>query len=210
MNWVFVGFYGQVGKANHVSKKDSRIQAKKNVAFQLLAQSQTQTEKVDLRKLTEYPLTPVPYSIVADGFLAKTDKVESSSPYCQGYWWQWSLRQPKGLHDNWRWKSAVSQSTGNSTSFGDIAHKILSSIVGHASPVIFSTDMYSENSIKSVERIRRGCGEMLIVSGEKTKRPKDWKSFLTKLMMTIKSNLCKWFWIHGILTHLQNCYVDTQ
>jgi len=27
---------------------------------------------------------------------------------------------------------------------------------------------------------------MLIVSGKKTKRPKDWKSFLTKLMMTKK------------------------
>jgi len=39
----------------------------------------------------------------------------------------------------------------------------LCSIVGHASPVIFSTDMYSENSVKSVERIRRGCREMLIV-----------------------------------------------
>jgi len=39
------------------------------MAFQLLAKSQTQTEKVDLRKLTEYPLTPVPYSIgLADGF----------------------------------------------------------------------------------------------------------------------------------------------
>ena len=86
----------------------------------------------------------------------------------------------------------VSQSTGNSTSFGDIAHKILSSIVGHASPVIFSTDMYSENSVKSVERIRRGCRKMLIVK-KRTKRPKDWKSFLTKLMMTIKSNLCKCF-----------------
>jgi len=45
--------------------------------------------------------------------------------------------------------------------------------------VIFSTDMYSENSVKSVERIRRGCGEKLIVSGVRTKRQKDWNSFMT-------------------------------
>jgi len=39
--------------------------------------------------------------------------------------------------------------------------------------------MNSENSVTSVERISRGCGEKLIVSGEKTKKPKDWNLFLT-------------------------------
>jgi len=65
---------GKLVKLTTSAKED---RAKGNVAFQLLAKSQTQTEKVDLRKLTEYPLTPVPYSIglhVADDFLAKTDK----------------------------------------------------------------------------------------------------------------------------------------
>ena len=33
--------------------------------------------------------------------------------------------------------------------------------------------------MKEVERKRRGCGEKLIVRGEKTRRPKDWKDFLT-------------------------------
>ena len=47
------------------------------------------------------------------------------------------------------------------------------------SPVIFSTDMYQDCSVKGVERNRRGCGEKLIVRGEKTRRPKDWKDFLT-------------------------------
>ena len=35
------------------------------------------------------------------------------------------------------------------------------------SPVIFSTDMYQDCSVKGVERKRRGCGEKLIVRGEK-------------------------------------------
>ena len=46
------------------------------------------------------------------------------------------------------------------------------------SPVIFSTDMYIEGSVKAVERSRRGVGEKLILSGGKTKRPQDWKVFL--------------------------------
>jgi hypothetical protein len=39
--------------------------------------------------------------------------------------------------------------------------------------------MYLCNKVKGVERTRRGCGEKLIVGGGKTRRPKDWKSFLT-------------------------------
>ena len=66
---------GKLVKLTTSAKKD---RAKGNVAFQLLAKSPTQTEKVYLRKLTEYPLTPVPYSIgLAEGFLAKTDKLKA-------------------------------------------------------------------------------------------------------------------------------------
>jgi hypothetical protein len=43
---------------------------------------------------------------------------------------------------------------------------------------VATTDMYLENSIKSMERKRRGCSEKLIVTGENTKKPPDWKTFL--------------------------------
>jgi hypothetical protein len=48
------------------------------------------------------------------------------------------------------------------------------------SDIIFSTYMYMylENSIKSMERKRRGCSEKLIVTGENTKKPPDWKTSL--------------------------------
>ena len=45
--------------------------------------------------------------------------------------------------------------------------------------MIFSTDMYHPNSVKAVERLRRGSAAKLIVGGENTKKPKEWKSFLT-------------------------------
>ena len=86
----------------------------------------------------------MPYSIgLAVGFLAKTDKSKALH------------HTVKNIDDS---DLSVYQSDcmiiedGNAQfyslqeippSFGDIAHKILSSIVGHASPVIFSTDTYS-------------------------------------------------------------------
>ena len=44
--------------------------------------------------------------------------------------------------------------------------------------VIFSTDMYKAHSVKTLERIRRGTSQKLLVGGPKTKRPVDWKEFL--------------------------------
>ena len=43
--------------------------------------------------------------------------------------------------------------------------------------VIFSTNMYQEDSVKSMERNRRGSSEKLLLQGENTKTPADWKSF---------------------------------
>ena len=45
--------------------------------------------------------------------------------------------------------------------------------------VIFSTDMYSPQSIKWSERKRRGSGEQLLMKGVAMKRPSDWRGFLS-------------------------------
>ena len=44
---------------------------------------------------------------------------------------------------------------------------------------IFSTDMYHEHSIKSMERSRCSCGETLLSKGENTRKARDWKKFLS-------------------------------
>ena len=63
--------------------------------------------------------------------------------------------------------------------------------------VIFSTNTYKKDSIKAMERKRRGCGEKLIVRGESTKKPDSWKCFLAnddnkrqivKVMLDVWSN----------------------
>ena len=52
-------------------------------------------------------------------------------------------------------------------------------MIANQGDVIISTDMYSSSSVKSLERKRSGSGEKLILKGKKTKKPSDWKSFLT-------------------------------
>ena len=64
-----------------------------------------------------------------------------------------------------------------SPNFRDICARLFDMVV-RKSDIIFSTDMYLENSIKSMERKRRGCSEKQIVTGENTKKPPDWKTFL--------------------------------
>lgn len=46
------------------------------------------------------------------------------------------------------------------------------------SKVIFSINLYKEDSVKSIERSRRGCGEKGLIEGENTSRPENWKDFL--------------------------------
>ena len=45
--------------------------------------------------------------------------------------------------------------------------------------MIFNTDMYRPDSVKAVERLRKGSAAKLIVGGENTEKPKEWKPFLT-------------------------------
>ena len=149
-----------------------------NIAFQLLVWSQNQDQRMDLRELMTFPLTPVPYCIgTADGFLAKTDK-------------------SKGFHHLTKDLEDATVSTesktliiedGNATfyymkevpsNFNHISCKVFD-MMSKNCDVIFSTDMYKADSVKATERKRRGCAEKLIIKGENTKKPADWKQFLT-------------------------------
>ena len=61
--------------------------------------------------------------------------------------------------------------------FKKICRKIFNSMLKNGDAV-FSTDMYKENSIKSMERRRRGMSDKLIINSA-TKKPEDWKRFLS-------------------------------
>ncbi|KAK6184936.1 hypothetical protein SNE40_007284 [Patella caerulea] len=169
-------------KLTTTQNKTIEYKQQSDIAIKLLVKSQHLPEgtKLDLEKLMTFELTPVPYSLgTADGFLAKTDKSKGRD-YLTKDWKDSPLPSDPSesliIEDGNAIFHCLTEVPGN---FGDISQKILSSALCHSSPVVvFSTDMYMVDSVKGVERLRRGCGEKLIVSGPKTKRPKDWKSFL--------------------------------
>ena len=148
-----------------------------NIVFQLLVRSQCDDLRIDLKELLAYPLTQVPYSIATPGgFLNKADK--SKGYHC--------LTKdvedvPPPLDD----KTLVIEDDNAAfyylkdlpPSFRDISDRLFD-MVARKSDIIFSTDMYLENSIQSMERKRRGCSEKLIVTGENTKKPPDWKTYI--------------------------------
>ena len=58
-------------------------------------------------------------------------------------------------------------------------HKQILSIIPSQQDAIFSTNMYKEKSVESMERAIRGIGKKLLLQGENTKRPADWKLLLS-------------------------------
>ncbi|KAG1683376.1 hypothetical protein GQR58_010026 [Nymphon striatum] len=161
------------------SNREIEYRQQGNVAFQLLVLSQNQTEKLDMKELLRYPLMPVPSSIgTPDGFLLKTDKSKAFSHLTKGI----TDAVPPPGH------ATLNIEDGNATfycmtdvptSFKQIGEKLLDMSTGGKSKVVFSTDMYKDDSIKSMERRSRGCGEKRIIQSENTRRPENWKEFLS-------------------------------
>ena len=168
----------KIAKVRTTRNKIIEYKQQGNIAFRLLVQSQCQEEKISMTELMTCPLTPILYSIgTADGLLLKTDKAKGFHYIT------------KGMENK---SSTLSDSTlviydGNAmfyclndvpNNFKQISLRLLE-MTNKGSDVVFSTDMYLENSIKSMERSRRGTSAKLIIKGENTKRPADRKKFLT-------------------------------
>ena len=124
-----------------------------------------------------YPLTPVPFSIgTADGFLAKTDKSKSFQ-YLTKDCEDAPVPAPEStlvVYDGNAYFYYLKEIPAN---FSKICDKIFG-MMSMTADAVFSTDMYSPNSVKSMERERRGCSDKLIIKGSSTKKPPNWKMFL--------------------------------
>lgn len=168
----------RVAKVTTSKNRVMQFKQQGNVAFHLLVKSQNQGLQLDLKELMTYPLSPVPYSLAtADGCLAKTNKAK-------GFNFITKDCPDAALPPS---NETLTVYDGNAcfyylkdlpTNFSQICSKVFD-IMGKTGDVVFSTDQYYPDSIKSMERHRRGCGEKLVLKGEATKRPSDWKSFLS-------------------------------
>ena len=145
--------------------------------WQLFVKLQSQGLQLDLKELMTYPLTPVPFSIgTADGFLAKTDKSKSFQ-YVTKECEDAPIPAPEStlvVYDGNAYFYYLKELPGN---FSKICDKIFG-MLSASSDAVFSTDMYSPNSVKSMERDRRGCSEKLIIKGPSTKKTPNWKLVL--------------------------------
>ena len=138
---------------------------------------QEQSEKIDMRELMKYPLMPVPSLIgTPDGYLLKTDK---SKGFCFLTKELNNFTMPSDAKTlNAEDRNAIFYCMKEvPATFKQICKKIYDvSIVGKFD--LFSTDMYKENSIKSLERTSRGSGHKRIIKGKSTKRPRTESDFL--------------------------------
>ena len=147
------------------------------IALHLFMKCQKEGINRDLKELMKYPLTSVPHSVgTADGLLAKTDKSKGIQRLIQ------DQEDPPLPNPD---ETLVIQD-GNAvfhymkdipSNFNKICAKVFD-VMPHAGDVVFSTYSYNPYSIKSMERLWRGCGERLIIKEDNTKGPMDWKAFL--------------------------------
>ena len=171
--------FADLNKKMKISINNNKViqyKEQSNRAFHLLIQSQNEGLQLDLRELMSFPLTIIPYSIGLPGhFMVKTDKSKLFHKICGS---TGDAAIPSA-------SETVDIIDGNATfhclqdipsNFRQICSKVFSTIP--KGDVIFSTDSYMENSIKSMERKRRGVSEKLLIKGSATKKPSDWKFLL--------------------------------
>ena len=164
-------------KVTSSASKVVQYKATSSLVFQLFVKSQMLGVEISTAELMTYPLTVTPCAIATtDGFFAKTNKAAGMN----------KMISEEDDVDLPPVETTAVISDGNATFYmkqvparmGQIAQKILQSVPSGAE-TIFSIDSYHDDSIKTAERQRRGCGEKFVIQGEQTKRPHDWKGFLS-------------------------------
>ena len=167
-----------------------KYQEQGDVAFQILVKSQLLSQPVDIEELMTYSITPVPHCLgTPDGYMAKTNKAASVHHVTNDV--------PEAELPSASSGETLFIEDGNAhfhtlkdlpPTFKDICLKLLDQL-SCKPDVVFSTDMYVQDSIKSQERLRRGSSAKIILEGINTRKPADFKKFLQN--DENKKQLCK-------------------
>jgi len=158
------------------AKKTVQVKAERNLLGRLLMLSQTHS--ISFEKLFKYPLGPIPWALsTVDGDLVKTDK--SQLLHCLEAAVEPVTTQPPldvctyVIDGNAQIQSLINLPE----TFEDFAFSVFSSLP-KAKVVHFVTNTYRNDSIKQLERNRRGISPVFSIGGSKTKLPRYFKSFL--------------------------------
>ena len=131
---------------------------------------------VDLELTLSYPLGPVPWSLAtADGMLTKTDKSTLLHNLESGI--ELVTDRPSDAVHVLDGNSMLQSLKPIPDSCEELAEHIFNKLP-KSKRVDFVTDTYRKQSIKSYERARRGMSPAFLLSGAKTKTPRDWKGFM--------------------------------
>ena len=160
-----------------VSEHHKGYKEQRDLAFKLLVKSQMLNVPIDLDTLMSYPLSPVLHCLgTPDDFFAKTNKASMLHLIMEGH--DVEEQYPKGSMFIQDGDALVHTLNNLPPKFGGICLQILDYMAAKQN-FIFSIDSYHQDSIKSQERVRHGCGGQFILQGSATKNPKDFKAFLT-------------------------------
>ena len=164
-------------KVTTSQQKTNEYKQQGNKAMVLLYKSQKLKTPLSIPLLMSFLLTPVPPSLgTSGGYLTKTNKAAGFNHLVKDV--EDAELPPVGetliIQDG---NAKYHELREIPSDFTKIAQKVYYWMPS-GSDLVFNTDMYLQNSIKCQERIRRGTGEKLVIS-QKTKKPKDWKLFLT-------------------------------
>ena len=163
----------QKSAVTSAKKKTKEIVAERNVFGQLVILAMR--NDICMEKVMTYPLGPIPWSLsTADGAPVKTDKSKLLHKLEEGHTLTEEPTAPIHVIDG---NAVIQALTQVPETFGELAERIFLTLP-KASRVDFVTDTYKENSIKNVERERRGTSQELLVHGPLTKVPRDYKQFL--------------------------------
>ena len=147
-----------------------------DLAFTLLFKSQQLQDPLDLDELMRYPLTPVPHSLgTADGYFNKTNKAKMLHFLMEDI--SEDIPYPTDAMFIQDGNALFHTLKGLPPTFGEICLQILDQMISRRN-FIFSTDSYHIDSIKSQERLRRGCSQRYHVNGPATRKPTEFKLFL--------------------------------
>ena len=154
-----------------------QIKAERNVFGQLVLLSVE--NNINLEVTLSYPLGVVPFSLAtADGMPVKTDKATLMHSIEAGI--EPATKPPENevvyVYDG----NAALQSLPKSLpdTFENLALMVFN-LSPKTPRVDFVTDTYKTNSIKCLERKKRGSSPTFLLLGPKTKTPRDWKGFMS-------------------------------
>ena len=153
-----------MNKSVSVKTSDNKLVEYKNqgnIMAKLLVKA-LEGEQLDLDQIMKFCLTPIPYCLAtADGYLAKNEKSKSLACFTK------EVGNKKMPTDK-----SLTVEDGNAIfyimkqipdTFQTICKKLYETV--STGDVIVSTDIHCYDSIKTMERKRRGDGEKLIIQG---------------------------------------------